>query len=204
MFLKTNAQRIPFVIAAGFASALVTACAHKPELKEEAKKTETHEVAKVATVKTTQAAQEVASRQYVIVNFPVGRSTLTENEKQKLAAWSVGIPKKDQVAKFEVLAWADKEYPAEGSKVGSKDEKLADKRADTIKDFFKKDLISKADLKTHNMAKRPGVFSEMFKTEDYDVKNTFEEKGAAPTKDSPPNFRTENKASKALVLVKYE
>lgn len=183
------------------ATLVASACAHSEKDKEEAKRAE---APKPAPVKTVEAAKEVASKEFLIVNFPAGKSTLTESEKQRLANWSVSVPKKGNVAEYEILAWADKEYPTEGSKVAKKDAQLADQRAKEIQRFFKKDLISKADLNIHNMAQRPSVFSEMFKTEDFEVKSTFEETGAAPTKQSSKNFSTENKASKAVVLVKYE
>lgn len=202
MSFRSHLRIAPLVIA----TVLASACAHKPEQKEELKKAEAAaaEAPKPVLVKTTQAAKEVASKQYVIVNFPAGRYNLTEAEKQKLAAWSVNVPKKGEVKDFEILAWPDREYPSDDAKVSSKDVRLADNRADAIKNFFKKDLITKADLSTHNMAKRPSVFGKLFKSDDFEVKSTFEETGAAPTKETPKNFSTENKASKAIVLVKYE
>jgi hypothetical protein len=198
--LSTRSFKIaPFVLAAIF----TTACAHKPA---EAEKKAEAEAAAVAPkpVKTVEAAKEVASKNFVMVNFAPGKYTLSESDKRALAEWSVNAPKKGKVAKYEILAWADKEYPADGKNVAKKDIHLADERAKAVEEFFKKDLITKADLKRHNMAKRPGVFSEIFKTDDYEVKEVFEDRGAAPTEHHVVNLKEENKASKAVVLVKYE
>lgn len=199
MFQKFPLALAPLVVTAVFAAG----CAHGPkadEKKEEKKADVTAAVAAPKPVKTIEAAKEVASKDFIMVNFPAGRYHLSEADKQKLAEWSVNVPKKGKVAKYEILAWPDREYPAKGKKVASKDVNLAEDRAKAVREFFKKDLITKADLKLHNMAKRPGVFSELFKTEDFDVKNTFEGTGAAPT----VHNTKENKASKAIVLVKYE
>jgi hypothetical protein len=198
MFTSRSFKIAPFVLAAVFSAA----CAHKPETIEE-KKAEAAAVAP-KPVKTVQAAKEVASKNFVMVSFAPGKYALSEGDKRTLAEWSVNAPKKGKVAKYEILAWADKEYPADGKNVAKKDVHLADERAKAVEDFFKKDLITKADLDRHNMAKRPGIFSEIFKTEDHDVKEVFEDRGAAPTEHHTTNLKEENKASKAVVLVKYE
>ncbi|MNL14959.1 hypothetical protein D3C87_1359210 [compost metagenome] len=54
------------------------------------------------------------------------------------------------------------------------------------------------------MAKRPGVFAELVKSDDFEVKTTFENTGAAPSDIGKRQALVGNKASKAIILVKYE
>jgi hypothetical protein len=154
--------------------------------------------------KTSQAAAEVGATHYTVINFAPGQNTLPEPERAKLRELASEAARHGKVAEIQVLAWADKEYPKEEQNVASRDEKLADQRAETIKDFLKKDLKTSADVEAHNMAKRPGVFSELVKSEGYEVKTSFENTGAAPNDVGPRASLTGNKASKAVVLIKYE
>jgi len=154
--------------------------------------------------KTSQAAAEVGATHYTVINFAPGQNTLPEPERAKLRELASMAARHGKVAEIQVLAWADKEYPKEEQNVASRDEKLADQRADTIKNFLKKDLKTSADVEAHNMAKRPGVFSELVKSEGYEVKTSFENTGAAPTEANRTAILSGNKASKAVVLIKYE
>jgi hypothetical protein len=124
--------------------------------------------------------------------------------EEKLRSLAAGAPEHGKIAKFEVLAWADREYPTDGQKATSRESKLAEDRASNISNYLKNDLSTTETVDSHNMAKRPGMFSEVFKSNDYKLKNTFEETGAAPGDHDSALAKLESKASKAVVLVKYE
>jgi hypothetical protein len=173
---------------------LTLACAHNAP--QEAK-TE-------SLVKTSKAAAEVGGGEYVVVNFAEGTKTLTVQDKEKLRKLATQSPHHGKIAKYEVLAWADREYPTDGQKATTSEARLAEDRADNIKDYLKKDLNTTETVTSHNMAKRPGVFSEVFKSTDYKLKNTFEATGAAPGDQANALEKLESKASKAVILVKYE
>ncbi|WP_413586981.1 hypothetical protein [Bdellovibrio sp. HCB274] len=188
-------QRKSLIITALAATATIAVSCASKEPKE----------AQVETPsKVSQAAAEVGATYYTVIDFPAGKNTVNDTEKQKLRQLAGVANARGDVKEIQVLAWADREYPAEGQKVSSGDKKLADDRLAAVKDYFKKDLQSDADIESHNMAKRPGFFAEMVNSEDNKTKNAFEQIGAAPNDIGPRQALMGNKASKAVILVKYE
>lgn len=167
-----------------------------------------HESPKQATtetlVKTSQATAQVGGGEYVVINFSKGIRNLSTADKTKLRNLASDAPQRGKIAKYEVLAWADREYPTDGQKATTAEARLAEDRASTIKDYLKKELSTTESVDAHNMAKRPGMFSEVFKSNDYKLKNTFEATGAAPGDHDNAIEKLESKASRAVVLVKYE
>lgn len=152
---------------------------------------------------TSRAAAMSGGSEFAVVEFEKGSYALTSEGRatlQKVA--NVAKNEGRDVDEIKVLAWADREYPADGSKADSRDVNLADDRASVIKTYLKDDLNADIDVDKHNMAKRPGSFSELVKTEDYKIKNNFENSGAAPTTANTDDLRT--KISKAIIVIKYE
>ncbi|WP_413560702.1 hypothetical protein [Bdellovibrio sp. HCB209] len=152
----------------------------------------------------SQAAAEVGATYYTVIDFPKGKNTVTDTQKQKLRELAGVANATGEVKEIQVLAWADREYPAEGQKVSGGDKKLADDRIASVKDFLKKDLQTSADVDGHNMAQRPGFFADLVNSQDNKTKNTFESIGAAPNDVGSRQALTGNKASKAVILVKYQ
>lgn len=164
----------------------------------------THEASDASLSKTAKAAAQVGATHYTVVNFPQGQDVLSNAELSKLRELAVTAQQHGKVQEIQVLSWADREYPVDGQKVSAKDSDLADNRAVTIKEYLKNDLNTSADIESHNMAKRPGVFAELVKSDDFEVKTTFEDTGAAPNDVGTRQALVGNKASKAIILVKYE
>lgn len=157
-----------------------------------------------ALPKTSAATARAGGGHYIVVDFSRGGKTLDEADKAKLRNLASQAPHNGKIAEYEVLAWADREYPTEGQKATSQEVDLAQGRADVIKDFMKKDLSTTESVKGHNMAKRPGALAEFVKSPDYRAKTAFEETGAAPGDHAQAFDKIENKASKAVIFVKYE
>ncbi|NUN05198.1 MAG: hypothetical protein HUU57_05495 [Bdellovibrio sp.] len=152
---------------------------------------------------TAVAAAEVGTSHYTVINFKPGAKSLSREEKSKIRELAALAERQGKVAEFKVLAWSDKEYPADGAKVASADSKLADDRANEIENFLEKDVNTSADVDTHNMAKRPNMLGEMTKSDDYEIKTTFEATGAAPTtKQTLKSLLPGATASKAIILVR--
>lgn len=175
------------------ATAFAVGCANTPEI-----------MADETPSKTAQAAAAVGATHYTVINFPEGQDILPPAEKQKLRQLAVVAATHGNISEITVLAWADKEYPAEGQYIAKNDAKLADQRAERIETYFKNDIQLSSDVETLNMAKRPGFFSQMINSGDYKTKTTFENVGAAPNDIGPRQTLLGKKASKAIVLVKYE
>lgn len=181
------------IITSVIAAAALSACSNNP------KQADTNAVSN-----TSQAAAEVGGSYYAVVSFDKGQEQLTRAEKQKIRALAQEASKRGTIAEYKIMAWADKEYPTQGQSVLTKDARLADKRADGIKEYLEKDLKVDKDIENHNMAKRPGVFAEMVKSDDFELKTTFEQTGAAPVAKAPVDTLTDSKVSKAVILVRYE
>ncbi len=151
----------------------------------------------------SRAAAMSGGSEFAVVEFDKGSYALSEKGRMTLekVAQSATAKGKD-VQQIEVLAWADKEYPDTGIKAERGDVNLADDRASVIKSYLKEDLKSNADVDKHNMAQRPGSFAEFVKSDDYRIKENFENAGAAPSGDSVDKMNS--KVSKAIVVIKYE
>lgn len=124
--------------------------------------------------------------EYVVVEFPPGKDRLLESEKQKIRELQRAAEGRNDVQAIKVLAWSDQEYPVQGSaQPSAAEQKLAEDRGRAIRDFLKKDLGSQKDIDTHNMARQPGVFAQVFASEEMGIVS-------------------ENKDSKAVIVITYE
>lgn len=189
-----NFQKQASLLTLASAVILILGCSTQPKQAKE----------EPVLQKTSQAAAESGGGQYIVIDFSRGGKTLDEGDKEKLRKLTSTAPHSGKIAEYEVLAWADREYPTEGQKATSQEVDLAQGRAEAIKDFMKKDLSTTESVNNHNMAKRPGALAEMFKTDDYKTKSTFQGTGAAPGDHATAINKIENKASKAVIFVKYE
>jgi hypothetical protein len=135
------------------------------------------------------------------VTFEKGIASLNESSlsdiKQKVEdAKSMG-----PIKEIKVISWADQEYPAEGDPAPLDAIKLAEARNDSIKRYLENFNIRR--VKSYNMAKRPNVIQELFKTGQAKIKDRIEKIGVAPTTDVDTSgiLNTSGKKSEALVLV---
>lgn len=173
--------------------ALIAACANSPR-----------EASPTSTDKTSRAASAVGASKYVLVDFAPGQTQLSAAAKTSIRRLTAEAPE-NAVDEIKVLAWADKEYPANGTKPTRSDIALADDRADSVKNFIREDLNYDVDVDNHNMAKRPSTLAQVMTTDDYGIKSTFEHTGQiAVNPTSRDQIFVGKKASKALVLVKFE
>jgi hypothetical protein len=147
------------------------------------------------------ATAQAGGRTYTEISFKNGSDELTDTSREKLRELTAEAARQGKkVDEIKILSWADVDYPAEGQKVSDKQVTLAKDRAKNIEKYMKDDLNAKGDIDTYNMAKRPYKLGEIFKTDDYEVKEIFERSGAAPTAGRMPS----KKMSKAVIFVKYE
>lgn len=143
-------------------------------------------------------SSDLGAGEYIVVRFPPGNDRLLESEKLKLTQFKNAIEGRANVDSIEVLAWSDQEYPVEGvAKPSVEEQRLAADRGQVVKEFLKNSLGSKKDVDVHNMAKEPGVFAKIFATDDFRMKDSLESSAEI-------GFVSDNKESKAVILVKYE
>lgn len=192
--MKSN---LNITVAALFATALSVGCSHTPASKD----------VLVREVDHTQASATVAAvlpeSEYAVVKFQKGSYELSDSSRQEINRITIrSLSGGRKINEIKVLAWADREYPHQGTKANSKDVLLAGDRADVITSYIKNGLHSVAKVDEHNMAKRPGFLSELVKSEDFKLKNNLENSGF--TKNRSTNPFLGKKESKGLVLITYE
>jgi hypothetical protein len=151
---------------------------------------------------TEKAANNLGAQASSEISFDHGKTDLKASEKEELKELvdqaKANGQKIDEIA---VVAWADREYPAEGTMAPNQQVKLAEERAEKIKSYLKRQL-NVSDVDVYNMAKRPNSLQELFNTKTAKVKDTMENAGAAPTnKEDTGLFGLKGKTSEALVLV---
>lgn len=188
-------QKISILLASAL-TALTFGCSHAHQAKEEV----VHTANQVAAAPVVQAVAPTA--EYAVVSFEKGSHALSQSGREELSRISqMGAQQGRKIEDIKILAWADREYPNAGAKATKKDVSLADDRADVIKTYIKDDLHSNASVDKHNMAKRPGFFSELVKTEDYKLKKNLQN---APNAANSEKLFTGSKESKAIVLITYQ
>lgn len=160
----------------------------------------------VSSQDTGRATALSGGTKYAVIEFKPKSSELTEGSRIQLRSFAFASTAEGRkIDEIKVLSWADREYPAQGTKASKSEIKLAKQRNDQIKDFLEADLGRKIDIDEHNMAARPSAFSEVINTEDYKIKRNFEGTGAAPISASLNETQlVGSKVSKAVVFVKYQ
>lgn len=163
-----------------------------------------HQAKKKSPDKTAVAAKEIGGTHYTTIEFKKGTTKLTEASKVNLNSLTTRAHRSGrEIDEIKVLAWADQEYPDKVHKAPTREVILAKERANNIKKYLSKELHESEDIEAFNMAKRPNLVSKLFKNEDYDVKEAFEQTGATGTRlnDGSVSY---SKASKAIVIIDYE
>jgi len=161
--------------------------------------------AKKDTTTSEISASPLAGSHYTTILFNKGDATLSEADQEQLKALADKAHKKNRaIEEIKILAWADKEYPDKTKEKASiKDVTLASERAYKIRDYLEANLDELEDIDSYNMAKRPGLASQLFKNNEFAIKEVFENSGATASK-LPDGSVSYTKASKALVIIQYE
>jgi hypothetical protein len=139
----------------------------------------------------------------ITLTFDAGKSGLTASDKSRLDDLIKALPSERKRLRVTIAAWSDKPFPIEnGAKLSSADEKLAEKRVETI---FKhlKSKVKFYSIEKVNMAKKANVFAHFFSTDDAKMKAAFE--GAEANKPwvayEAKQFRENGGPSKAMVVI---
>lgn len=187
-------SKVQLLVASAICMQFATvACSSKPKDADVA-----------SSASEARAAAVAGGQKYVTIDFNEGQTTLDDGDRLAIRNLTSQV-NVDRVDEVLVLAWADREYPADGSKASSRDVKIADQRAANIKKYIQDDLAFNTDVDRHNMAERPGTLGRIFRSQDFRVKNTLESTGEMPiaaTANAP--IVMDRKASSALILLKYE
>jgi hypothetical protein len=156
----------------------------------------------IVTSETEAAARKLGASTVGEVEFNAGQTGLDDDAKNDLNDLKKEAEQAGAIEEIRVIAWADKEYPiAEQKRYTRADIRLADERAQNVKNYLERDLHLKS-ITTYNMAKRPNLLQEMLKTPGAAIKDTLEKSGAAPHSEADTGlFAEKSKSSTALILV---
>jgi len=145
-------------------------------------------------------AQVTDSPHYASIAFDKGETRLSAMDKRALQDLAYKVRESGkEVDDIKIVTWADEEYKMEkGAKEASNsDIIMARQRAESIKRYIQEDLMEDEDIDFYNMAQKPGPLSRFFKTDEAVIKQAFEQ-----NKDE--NMLSDNRASKALIIIEYE
>lgn len=146
----------------------------------------------------------VEGTHYAALQFEEGQTVLSEVNKRELNRLAQRATKDGrEIEDIKILSWADMEYPQTTKKPSAEEVRLAKERAAKIKTYLEEDLHSQDDIMSFNMAKRPSAAAEIFKNDDWAIKEAFEKSGATGAR-LPDGSMSYTKASKALVIINYE
>ncbi len=140
---------------------------------------------------------------FTTVEFPKGQSELSVAGQKELLRFITEIRKKhSSIEEIKVLAWSDQEYPTRTSTSSPRDVILANERASEVTRILEMNLKGQEDIQAFNMARRPGMLNEAFRTEDYSMKKNVEMAGATTTRNNKGQM-SYSKASKAVIIIDY-
>lgn len=135
------------------------------------------------------------------ITYEAGRSALTSESKSKLSSLVQGARASGKIDEVQIAAWSDNPIPVDNQALSKLDRSLADRRANTLRDYLKKPL-KVDDVVLHNMAERSTWLSRTFETDDAELKSEITRGAYAPmSKEEFRVFRANGKPSNAVVLV---
>lgn len=137
------------------------------------------------------------------VVFEEGERELSSSGEKNLQLFAARARRNQRlIESVKILAWADSEYPETVERAHPREIILAKERAQEIKDFLR-DNVQDIEIKSFNMAKRPGTLSSITRNEEYAIKRAIEEMGPTATKLENGEL-SYSKASKAIIIVEYK
>lgn len=133
---------------------------------------------------------DLMDKDITTVSFAKGSDTVTDAEKRDLRSLVNSVRDDAKIDQIVVAAWSDKSLPTptNGKDLPAADQKLADKRAESVKKILAE--LGASGIKTYSMATTPSWISEVFGTTESQVKNTV--------KGHPANDRNILKISETL------
>jgi outer membrane protein OmpA-like peptidoglycan-associated protein len=181
----------------------LSACAsHKTKKGTEV--TTSTQTAKEAPPAPSMEAKQLASEQetsYVAeFSFRKGSEELSPTSKKQLEEVSKKALTRGKIEMIKVITWADQEYPsAIKNKLSEKQQVLAKKRNETIKNYLKKIHPNTAgEIELISMAQRPSFMKNLLSSDDARIKRSLESAGIP---DSESTTKKGGKASKSIVLI---
>jgi hypothetical protein len=132
--------------------------------------------------------------------FNSGKSDLSQDARSQLGDILYSAQSKGKIAEVKIISWADKEYPADKSKLDKNARKLADDRIHEIRNYIE-DKAQGVEVNAYNMAEQPDAIEKLLNSSsNAKVKKSLESVGLI----QPEKTNMPKKASRALVMVSVQ
>lgn len=195
-YFRSGYFRLFFVliVVVPFLMYFMSACSTGPETK--ASELPVQE-SKAGSMESKYVANEMGAQEVAEIRFPAGSTELSQRDARKLKDAVHDARGAGEIEEVRIVAWADNEYPSTYTKrLPEEQQRLAEARAEQIRELL--NLPEGVDVKTYNMAQRPGAFERLLKTSDFRMKSALEKAGVPNTHTGVklPSF-----AGKAIVMV---
>lgn len=147
------------------------------------------------------AAKGMGAAKVTEVTFDTGATQVTDGMKEEVKKAIEEARGAGKVKEVRLVVWADREYPADGTKASPQDVTLADSRGEQLQAYLKNDL-KVGKVTAFNMAKRPNTIQKWFGTKTAETKGGIEATGGAPKTDAETGILNQNaQASKAVLMI---
>lgn len=135
------------------------------------------------------------------IEFDPGRKALSPEATAELNRAILEAKERGEVGSVNVAVWSDMAYPTEDAKGLPRTQvELAKERGENIEKYMDR-MQPEADIKVHNMARRPTAFSNFLNTQDAELKNRLAAMGIA---ESATAQSAQERKSTALVFIKLK
>lgn len=136
-----------------------------------------------------------------VLEFAQGQSSLSLLDQQKLSDLVKTAKAKGEITKIEMAVWSDKELPIKGD-LSKADIKLANQRAEHIKEILKKDFGHTRHVRIFNMAEGSHWVASVFHTSEAELDSAFGKRGKDTIKrEDFQIIKNEGAPSKAVVIM---
>lgn len=174
-------------------SSLLVACASSPNKTEVVDKTDK------LNSDATKAAVALDRNIVSTIAFEPGRKGLSPEATAELNRAILEAKQRGDVEAVNIAVWSDMDYPsAKGQELPKKQVELAEERASNIEKYIDR-MQPEAEITVHNMAERPGTFSNFLETQDATLKNRLAALGVSTDETGQA---VKARSSSALVFIK--
>lgn len=139
------------------------------------------------------------------IDFDKNSSALDKDSRNKLRNKVQALKKGDQLTQITIAGYSDQAYPPKANqKLSDRDEDLADKRIESVKDAVSDLEGVGIDVESYNLAKDPNPIQKMLGTSDQKLKSKIKGNNSERISQHLSLIKNKGKAQSALVVFKMK
>jgi hypothetical protein len=133
-------------------------------------------------------------------NFTMGSSELSAADQASLQGLIMRTGT-DNIARIEIAAWSDQDFPKGETDLAKDDIDLAGRRLNAVRDYITSQA-SGVRVRTYNMAESSNWLARTFRTDQAELKSIFAKNASAPMARKDFNLiKSDGGPSKAVVVI---